>query len=229
MRELVVGFVLATLFLSAAGVGIALGNKPAPPKIEKLTFVHHEKSSDHSKPTWDDTEDDFRLIMGGARWFSTISYEVNPAGSGLDSELVRSTLETSSETWDNETGFELFGAPTITSDSSIGYDGTNRIVWSDLDTGVIAVTHLWIDTRTKEIVEFDMEFNSDYTWNTTGASGAMDLQNIATHELGHNGLNDLRPLKDWALTMYAYSSLGETYKRTLGAGDILGIQKLYGA
>lgn len=56
----------------------------------------------------------------------------------------------------------------------------------------------------------------------------MDLQNIATHEFGHNGLGDLRPPKDQALTMYAYSSLEETIKKTLGAGDILGIQKLYG-
>jgi hypothetical protein len=57
----------------------------------------------------------------------------------------------------------------------------------------------------------------------------MDLQNIATHEFGHNGLADLKPLKDAELTMYYASSLGETKKRSLGVGDILGIQALYGA
>jgi hypothetical protein len=51
---------------------------------------------------------------------------------------------------------------------------------------------------------------------------------MATHEFGHNGLSDLRPPKDQELTMYAYSSLGEIKKRSLGTGDILGIQKLYG-
>jgi len=98
-----------------------------------------------------------------------------------------------------------------------------------LDPGVIAVNYLWYSPRTKEIVESDVIFNTYYTWDVTGASGAMDLQNIATHEFGHNGLDDLRPPKDWALTMYAYSSLGETIKQDLGVGDILGIQKLYGA
>jgi hypothetical protein len=78
-------------------------------------------------------------------------------------------------------------------------------------------------------VESDVVFNTYYTWSTTGASSAMDLQNIATHEFGHNGLNDLKAPRDWALTMYAYSGLGETDKQTLGTGDILGIQKLYGS
>jgi hypothetical protein len=200
----------------------------ASPTIEKVTFIHYAKSSGHSKPVWDDTVEDFRLIAGGVKWSGTISYEVNPVGSGLDPEVVRDTLETSSETWDSQTPFELFAAPTITSATSVGYDGTNRIVWGTLDPGIIAVTYLWYNPATKQIVDFDMVFNTYYIWGTTGASNAMDLQNIATHEFGHNGLGDLKPPKDWALTMYAYSSLGETIKRDLGAGDILGIQKLYG-
>jgi len=229
VKKLIVSFALATLFLTIAGIGIARNNKASPPTIEKLTFVHYEIPRHNSPPPWDETEDDFRLIAGGIRWFETISYEVNPAESGLGSGDVLSTLTTSSETWDAETGFELFASPSLTEYDSIGYDGTNRIIWGALDPGVIAVTYLWYIPRTKEIVEFDMVFNTSYTWSTAGASDAMDLQNIATHEFGHNGLSDLRPPKDWALTMYAYSSLGETDKRTLGTGDILGIQELYGA
>jgi len=228
MKKLIMSLALATLFLSIAGIGIARNNKASPPTIEKVTFVHYEIPRHNSPPPWDETEDDFRLIAGGVRWPGTISYEVNPAESGLGAELVKSTLEASSETWDGETGFELFGAPTLTESTSIGYDGTNRIVWGALDPGVIAVTYLWYYPSTKEIIEFDMVFNTYYTWSTGGESGAMDLQNIATHEFGHNGLSDLRPPKDWALTMYAYSSLGEIDKRTLGNGDILGIQELYG-
>jgi hypothetical protein len=55
----------------------------------------------------------------------------------------------------------------------------------------------------------------------------MDVQNIATHEFGHNGLDDLMPPKDWKLTMYAYSYKGEIDKRTLGYGDKLGWRELY--
>ena len=228
MKKLFASLVLATLFLSVTGIGIATNNK-APPNMERVSFVHYAKLTEYSKPTWDDTEDNFKLIMGGVRWFDTISYEVNPDGSGLDPDIVKSTLEASSEAWDSETSFELFAPPNITNESSIGYDGINRIVWSSLDPGIIGVTHLWIIPGAKEIVEFDMEFNTHYTWgNATADPSVMDLQDIATHEFGHNGLDDLRPPKDWALTMYAYSSSGETYKRTLGTGDILGIQELYG-
>jgi hypothetical protein len=56
----------------------------------------------------------------------------------------------------------------------------------------------------------------------------MDLKNIATHEFGHNGLNDLYMPPSIALTMYGYSGYGETDKQTLGTGDISGIQALYG-
>lgn len=227
MEKLIVSLVVVCLFLSITS--IAVSKKPVPPTIEKVTFIHHAKSTSHSKPQWDDTEDDFRLIAGGVKWFDTISYEVNPAGSGLNSVDVISTFEASSETWDVETPFELFASPTSTSYTSVGYDGNNRVVWGTLDSGVIAVTYLWYIPALKQIVEFDMVFNTYYTWSTDGASNAMDLQNIAVHELGHNGLNDLRPPKDWALTMYAYSASGETIKRTLGIGDILGIQELYGA
>lgn len=230
MKKLFTTLVLVTLFLSLASIGTAASNKPnnTPPDIQRVTFVHYAKSTDHSKPSWDDTEDDFRLIAGGVRWFNTVSYEVNPAGSGLDSSLVVSTLETSLETWDSETPFELFASPATTTETSISYDGTNRVVWRALDPGIIAVNYLWYSPARKQIVESDVAFNTYYTWSATGASSAMDLQNIATHEFGHNGLNDLRPPKDQALTMYAYSGLGETAKRTLGTGDILGIQELYG-
>jgi hypothetical protein len=197
------------------------------PNLEKITFVHY--ASDSSKPVWDDTITDYRLLYGGIRWFNTISYEVNPYGSGLDPQVVRSTLEASSETWDDATVFELYNPPTITSDSVVSGDGKNTVGWGSLDPGIIAVTYLWFNPATKEIVEFDTVFNTYYGWSATGESDKMDLQNIATHELGHNGLGDLRSPRDAELTMYAFSSLGETKKRTLGIGDILGIQKLYGA
>ncbi len=56
----------------------------------------------------------------------------------------------------------------------------------------------------------------------------MDLQNIATHELGHTvGLSDLynRCLEE---TMYGYSSEGETSKRSLNPGDIAGLKAIFG-
>ncbi len=56
---------------------------------------------------------------------------------------------------------------------------------------------------------------------------AYDLQNIATHEIGHwIGLDDLFDDSDKDLTMYAFGAGGEVKKRTLGQGDISGKNQL---
>ncbi|MFQ6053626.1 MAG: matrixin family metalloprotease, partial [Candidatus Bathyarchaeia archaeon] len=107
--------------------------------------------------------------------------------------------------------------------------------------GVIAVTVVWGyfsgPPRQREIVEFDIMFDTDYTWGDAGDTSEtmlgdtsmMDLQNIATHELGHGlDLDDLYDSSASEETMYGYSQNGETKKRTLYLGDIAGIQELYG-
>jgi len=80
-------------------------------------------------------------------------------------------------------------------------------------------------------------FDTDYTWGNAGLTSetelgdtsVMDLQNIATHELGHGvGLADIYSSTCSAVTMYGYSDYGETQKRTLETPDITGLQTLYG-
>lgn len=57
----------------------------------------------------------------------------------------------------------------------------------------------------------------------------MDLQNIATHELGHGvGPGDIYSSSCSEVTMYGYSSYGENKKRALEQQDIIGLQKMYG-
>jgi len=59
-----------------------------------------------------------------------------------------------------------------------------------------------------------------------GGSGSLfDVQNIATHEIGH-AIN-LGHVSDKLQSMYPSSFAGETLKRTLGNGDIRGISNLY--
>lgn len=85
----------------------------------------------------------------------------------------------------------------------------------------------WVNT--KELIEFDIVFDIADPWSTDGAEGTFDIQNVMTHELGHTlVLDDLRSPKDGALTMHAYTWSGDSVKRTLGSGDILGIQEIYG-
>ena len=75
-------------------------------------------------------------------------------------------------------------------------------------------------------------FNSNgFTWgnSTIDGSSVMDLQNIATHELGHAiGLKDLYSSACNTETMYKYSGVGDVQKRDLNGGDIAGVIALYG-
>ena len=145
-----------------------------------------------------------------------------------------SIFDASGNTWDVETGADIFGGVTTGSQGTAGVlDGVNQIAWANLGaSSTIAVTTTWYYTQTGIAVESDGQYNTYYPWSTSGAPGAMDVQNIATHEIGHTfGLNHPKGPGSQisCLTMYAYASLGETQKRTLGDGDILGIEAIYGA
>ncbi len=87
---------------------------------------------------------------------------------------------------------------------------------------------IWYKTSTGQIVETDIEFNTDYTYKTDASANAYDVQNIATHEFGHSlSLADLYGAYDSDKTMYGYGEKGETKKRTLSQDDINGIAHLY--
>lgn len=136
-------------------------------------------------------------------------------------------------TWDVETGADIFGSVTSGKQGNAGtLDGVNQIEFVSLGaSSTIAVTTTWYYRQTGQAVESDGQYNTYYTWSTSGAPGAMDVLNIANHEVGHTfGLNHPKGAGSIScLTMYAYANVGETQKRTLGDGDILGIKAIYGA
>jgi len=248
-KQIAIGMVcLLFLALAFPVLGKEQSKKPAnaSPVLEKITFVHYAKGAKNIPPIADDSNDRFKLLYGGIRWASAMTYEVNLSASGFNSPTEKgqamAALSASLETWDDAiTGkFELFDVLAPTTETLVGGDVPdyiNRIVWQDLgDSGVIAYNSFWFNRAEKKIVESDVVFNSDYDWSLdcgdedceSAGSEKMDLQNIATHEFGHNGLGDLYSPPTTALTMYGYSSEGEIDKRDLGTGDINGIQALYG-
>ncbi|MEY4723796.1 MAG: hypothetical protein RLZZ324_1309, partial [Candidatus Parcubacteria bacterium] len=79
------------------------------------------------------------------------------------------------------------------------------------------------------ITDADTVFNTSYSWSTTGSpSSAYDVQNVATHELGHwLTLLDLYGGGDIAKTMYYSSGPGEQNKRSLETDDLNGINAIY--
>lgn len=162
-----------------------------------------------------------------ASWYWTSPYSANASN-------YATVLDASGSTWDAATSASIWGGISPGSGATAGVqDFVNQHDWVDLGaTSTIAVTTTWYYLSTGVAVESDAQYNTNFAWSTDGSSGAMDVQNIATHELGHTlGLDHPKgkPAAISCLTMYAYGSLGETIKQSLGDGDILGIRAIYGA
>jgi hypothetical protein len=221
--------ILIVLFLSLI---VSVQAKPEP-IVEKIVFTHRldildisstekaAKPAGGSKPLYK---------WSGLHWDDlALSYVIDTSGSGLDPKIASETLIDSFETWDTETGAEVFVSGTIGDAEAGVLNGVNELGFGLTSQGTIAVTYIWYNRLTKEVVEVDTLFNTYYSWSTSGEVGKMDLQNIATHEFGHwLVLDDLYTKQYVEQTMYGYSGYGETKKRTLEGGDISGIEAIYG-
>jgi predicted Zn-dependent protease len=151
---------------------------------------------------------------------------------GLTSDFVSNAITNALNTWDEATTKTLVNSVTVsTGNGAVALNNEDALLFGDYpETGVIAVASIWINRLTKQIVECDILFDTDFAWgNADDNTAVMDLQNIATHELGHAfNLADIYDSTKSYLTMYGYSYEGDIEKRTLAPGDIAGIQKLYG-
>ena len=232
--------------ISIPVISIAFAGKPDKGPLEKIVFIHYKKGygkpeETPGKPQKADKEY-YTLLVKGAKWKETpVNYVIDPDNTyGLSVEFITGAISASAEEWDDHTGTELFGSYAEGSSSwdvweDVYSNRINELFFGDYPRdGVIAVAIVWGyfggPPSGREIIEFDIMFDTDYTWgDATDNQELMDLQNIATHELGHGvGLADLYITEASEETMYGYSTDGETKKRTLHFGDIAGIQKLYG-
>ena len=148
------------------------------------------------------------------------------------SDQHASIFNSAGNAWDAQTGASIFGGVQSGNDGPAGtQDFKSNIQWVNLgSSSTVAQTLTWAYRSTGEAVESDAQYNTYYPWSTSGAAGAMDVENVATHEVGHTfGLTHPTSTSTNAcLTMYAYVNYGETHARTLGDGDILGIKAIYG-
>ncbi len=233
------------VIISLSAVSIVFAGKPDKGPLEKIVFIHHRK--DYVKPPWaggpggpnDDGEEGYYKLLG-AKWQTLpVTYYIDPTYSSLDTSFVVSAITSSAEVWDSETTSELFSDTYLVVDDGSwdadSPDGRNELVFGDYpNENVIAVCIVWGYFRGAsgkgQIVEFDIMFDTDFAWGDADVLGntVVDLQNIATHELGHGvGLADLYDDIASEETMYGVSGYGEIKKRTLHIGDITGIQFLY--
>ena len=231
-------FVIVILTFSVVAIAFTPpANDKAKEPLDKITFIHYKDGTVKAggKAATDNTC--YKLL--GVKWKTLpVSYVINP--KGYEATFVANAISASTLEWDSHTLASLFGGYTISNsatwdDTSSQVDYQNEYVFGAYpDSSVIAVTNVWYTRFSRQIVDYDVLFNTQYfTFKDCSASGScpasMDLQNIATHETGHGiGLADIYSTGCTEVTMYGYSGNGETKKRTLAQPDITGLQKMYG-
>ncbi len=94
--------------------------------------------------------------------------------------------------------------------------------------GVLALTSVTFVPKTGEILDADLEVNTEQNaFTLEGSSGTFDLRNTLTHEVGHFIGLDHSTVRD--ATMFATAVKEETLKRDLHQDDIDGICAIYPA
>lgn len=117
-------------------------------------------------------------------------------------------------------------------DGKVGFDylepasNVNSLTFHDSNwphsSLTIALTTLTFSTCSGELLDADVEFNSQHFRFTTGNTGVItDLLNTAVHELGH--MHGLDHSDDPTATMFPYAATGELVRRDLAPDDIDGL------
>lgn len=105
------------------------------------------------------------------------------------------------------------------------FDESNGSGYFPSGSGIVAITPVWFagDGR---ITDADVLFNgSGYGFTTSGEPGSFDVEDVATHELGHFlGLDH----SGWAgATMYPYVATTVILHRSLSRDDVHGMRDAY--
>lgn len=189
----------------------------------------------------------YSFLASGAKWKTIEPWVLDPTNQrSLDASFIFGNLAADISKWEdaadgkvdgrivyNILGDGSFSASSLSADT-VKPDGLNEVYFADISTSnAIAVTIIWGvfsgSVSRRYLAEWDMIFDDvDFDWSAIGESNKMDFEDIATHELGHAvGMNDLYNSVCNQETMYGYAAFGETLKRTLNSGDILGVSVLY--
>lgn len=115
-------------------------------------------------------------------------------------------------------------------------DDVHLVIWDmqgtsgffDGPAGLVAITPVDFVPQTGEILDADILFNGkNYTFSTDLTGGTFDIQNVATHEVGHFiGLDHSAVI---GATMNPFAHTGDTRLRSLERDDIAGASAIYPA
>ncbi len=170
-------------------------------------------------------------FYGGIKWpgtCPTMNYEIYENTGDTTGEGA--AIQAAAATWSTVSGscftFNYAGATTRSAPTDPP-DGHNVLRWGSTG-GSIATNYVWYSGS--NILDSDVVFEDGYNWSADPSCppNRMDVQNIATHELGHSLLLvDLYQSCNSDLTMYGYGADGETKKRSLESSDEDGIRYIY--
>jgi hypothetical protein len=172
----------------------------------------------------------------------TIGWRFNDEGrrnlrapEGLLESAVRASMSEWSR-WNSNINFEYAGTTTASfaakgKDGSCA-DGVNTITWQSFDPSLIAAVGTCIDPATNTVRDADLALNVTQHWEDISGEAesrhTFDIRSIVTHELGHIlSLLDLYGAGSVRQSMMGAAEYGETRKRTLALGDIVGLQTAY--
>jgi parallel beta-helix repeat protein len=135
-------------------------------------------------------------------------YNIAPSISGD----YKTAVQNGFATWSGLEQINYQAGPPSTSENWGGNaDGINNVVWipttgawesiTGAPTNVVAVTRVRYNALNGKMVDIDIACNGQpislntldpFTWDTQGDISSLDVQNVATHEIGHySGLGDL--------------------------------------
>jgi len=151
---------------------------------------------------------------------------------GFSQSAVASAWNAANLEWEKYAGLNIYNGYTVATVSATSgtYDSYTLAEFRSMGGQLRnAVGVQWAWASGGKIVHTDAAYNTNYPFSLTGAPNTYDLQSIAAHEMGHGfgmGHSDTSTASR-CLTVYPYATLGATHGRTLGDGDILGIQARY--
>ena len=173
------------------------------------------------------------------------NYEVETLNDGtFTASAVIKVFYDAVNTWESVIGNRIGSLVPISNSAGLSYNLHNQIGLGTFDVNdapnALAITAVWITCPSGGSVnncpvkltigEWDQTYDFDtYSWSLTGSPGSYDFPSIATHELGHSvGLGDLLSESCIDSTMYGYSDVGETFRRSLDGATKTCVKELYG-
>lgn len=113
------------------------------------------------------------------------------------------------------------------------HDGRSVTGFGSLPSGTLAVACVWYSTTSRpyEVIESDVKLNRSVAWFTTRpvpCADRYDIQSVVAHERGHTfGLAHVSEAEHAEQTMSTLGRPCSISERTLGQGDVLGLEALY--